>query len=204
MPLASFPITKSQAPLPIIHFPSPKMCESHTVYHLCGHVKIKTIVQCAKIIDQLISSGQPITCNHQVCDCSVSENVHIFPDICDKCKQTGVIGDFMEIPGVKVDALRGWMAKRNMALEESSSEDETSRAAEDLETLEYIPLPNAPTTSPASTTIRPDSTEAKEDSKSSTPDLRQIKTRVAALRARTEGLLIMIRAHKPPTPGLNA
>ncbi|KIW96543.1 uncharacterized protein Z519_01934 [Cladophialophora bantiana CBS 173.52] len=84
------------------------MCESCTIYHLCGHVKITTIVQCANIVDKLLTSNLPITITHQVCEDGVNENLHVFPDICEKCKTTAVVGDFMEQPGVKLEVVQSW------------------------------------------------------------------------------------------------
>ncbi|KAJ9601874.1 hypothetical protein H2200_013623 [Cladophialophora chaetospira] len=178
------------------------MRESHITYHLCGHVKTKTIVQCADIIDNLIASGQPITRSHQVCEDDVSENVHIFPDICDKCKKTGVIGDFMEVPGVKYEVFKAWEAKRKETLTKKDSESDEIK---DLETLESIPIPeDATPTSEIGTTVASPSQVSQASSTTlnkTTPDLGQLKTRVAALRTRTDRLLTKIRAQKPPSLG---
>jgi hypothetical protein len=180
------------------------MCVSHTIYHLCGHVKIRTIVQCADIIDKLISSGSPITCTHQVCEDTVGDNVHVFPDVCTKCKVTGVIGDAMEVPGVKLDVLRAWeLQSKGKSASVSPEEEDEAEKINELETLEEIARASDEDTSSASSVGSSASGihSSNSTSSSSTQDLSQIKTRVAALVARTEQLLVKMRAGRHSTGG---
>lgn len=193
----------------------PKMCESHIFYHLCGHVKIKTIIQCADNIEKLIASGQPINCNHQVCGDNVSDNVHIFPDICDKCKDNGIIGDVMNVPGMKVELIQAWdrgkafeaqqRKSRSSPSVESVKKDSESDEIKASETLEEISIPGHVNTASESVIVcsasSPESRASSVTSTHSTADLHQIKSRITALRTRTERLLMKIRAQKPPTLG---
>lgn len=107
------------------------MCESHTINHLCGHIKIKTIVQCAEMTEMLLESStlnkkaglngersrlsepkETPKCTHQLC-AEVVDTLHIFPDLCDQCKRAGVVGDWMEKErGLKLQILRSWKSKR--------------------------------------------------------------------------------------------
>ena len=199
------------------------MCESQTIFYLCGHVKLKTIVQCAETIERLIKSGLSIASTRQVCEDNVIDNVHIFPSICDKCKATGVIGEVMEIPGMKVEVLRAWRAAKGKSSLPTMSgalagddqpvkgDDDNSDEIKELGTSEPI-APDGDaraSTSASMSTARFSSPISHTSSKTShgTPDLSQIKTRVAALRCRTQRLLTRtriltkIRAHKTPTIG---
>ncbi|EXJ64798.1 hypothetical protein A1O7_01136 [Cladophialophora yegresii CBS 114405] len=197
------------------------MCESHTIFHLCGHVNIKTIVQCADIIDKLLVSGTPIASNHQVCQDDVSDNVHVFPDICTKCRTTGVIGDVMDVPGVKLEVMKAWESQRkrvsavpshdNNNTDHVDTEDGVADKIRECETFERISLPDDLSTStpdragasssPTPATSSASSSTCPEPSPAPTPDLSQIKARVITLRARTERLLMKIRAHNVPKLG---
>ncbi|KIW72671.1 hypothetical protein PV04_00849 [Phialophora macrospora] len=199
------------------------MCESHTIFHLCGHVNVKTIVQCADIIDKLLASGTSIACNHQVCQDNVSDNVHVFPDICHNCMATGVIGDVMDVPGVKLEVMKAWESQRKRtpatsgnnnnnnndnninAVDEDDGEADKIR---EYETLESISLPEDASTSGTghaggsdSSTLATCSASTSTSTSTPTPDLSQIKARLMALRTRTDRLLIKIRAQKPPRFG---
>ena len=184
------------------------MCESHTIYHLCGHVKIRTIVQCADLIDKLIASESAIACSHQVCEDNVSDDIHVFPDICDTCKTTGVGGDVMEVPGVMLEVLRAWRLrnKSTSAAAGADMEDNEPVEIKELETLESISLSEDADTSTLESTSALESARRRSLASSSTsngmtPELSQIKTRVAALVSRTERLLTRVRAQKLPTLG---
>src|SRR4051812_3588776 len=90
------------------------MCESHTINNLCGHIKIKTIIQCAQMTELLLEfalsnkkaemNGEMLKCSEpkDTPDCTnwlcaeVIDTSHVFPDLCDKCKTSGVVGDWME------------------------------------------------------------------------------------------------------------
>ena len=188
------------------------MCESHTIYQLCGHVKIKTIVQCADIIENLITSKLQVPCPHQLC-ADVSDNIHIFPDICDKCQQNGVIGGIMEQqPGMKLEILQSWKKQHNLdAASESRSDvardsriaenDSGSEKMEQLETLEVLRVADAASTETSDsgslvTTSSPATVASSQTACEGTTDLSSIKTRIAALKDRTERLLSRIRVHK--------
>ncbi|ETI28743.1 hypothetical protein G647_01194 [Cladophialophora carrionii CBS 160.54] len=195
------------------------MCESHTIFHLCGHVNIKTIVQCADIIDKLLVSGTSIASNHQVCQDDVSDNVHVFPGICTRCMATGVIGDVMDVPGVKLEVMKAWESQRkrmsatgsNKNIDTVDTGDGEADKIRECETLERISLPDNVSTSavdragafssstPATSSVS--SSTCREPSPASTPDLSQIKARVMALRARAERLVMKIRAHNLPKLG---
>jgi len=119
------------------------MCETHIVYNLCGHVRIKTVVQCAEMIDALLASILQATCSQRLCANSAghetdnAENIHIFPDICDKCTRNGVVGILMrEQPSVKIDLIRAWkkdthLKKQNQG--QSQDQKEMESAAEGLQ-----------------------------------------------------------------------
>ncbi|EXJ61271.1 uncharacterized protein A1O5_11828 [Cladophialophora psammophila CBS 110553] len=187
------------------------MCESRTIYHLCGHAKIKTIVQCAHMVDKLLTSNLLITSTHQVCEDIVNDNLHVFPDICEKCKATGVIGDFMEQPGVKLELVKAWAhgnrkhpspefeARVSAGNNEVVEKQNESDGIIELQTHETIsPIENA-----SISTSLPDSATTRSQASSSTtnrtaPDLAQIQMRVVALSTRTERLLSKIRGQKPP------
>lgn len=175
-------------------FAAGNMCESHTFYHLCGHVKIRMTVQCAEMIDRLIASDLQKTCTHMLCG-DVSDNTHIFPHVCDRCQQDGVIGDWMEQPGVKYEVLKAWKKENSRP---PADNEKRPRGGEDdlteLETLEPIAISDKAsllgTGSPSSST-----------SSGSTTELISLKNRVASLKTRTERLLTKIRAQKPPKLG---
>ncbi|OCT46462.1 hypothetical protein CLCR_02128 [Cladophialophora carrionii] len=195
------------------------MCESHTIFHLCGHVNVKTIVQCADIIDKLLVSGTSIASNHQVCQDDVSDNVHVFPDICTRCRATGVIGDVMDAPGVKLEVMKAWESQRkrisaignNKNNDTVDTEDGEADKIRECENLERISLKDNVSASavdragafssstPATSSVS--GSTCREPSPASTPDLSQIKARVMALRARTERLVMKIRAHNLPKLG---
>ena len=181
------------------------MCESHIFYLLCGHVKIKTVIQCTDITEKLVGPGELTAGNHQVCE-EVSDNIYIFPDICDKCKSTGEIGNHMEVSGMKLEALRAWKSQNATdASTGSSNLDQSEQESDDiaaLEAFESISLTESTSTRiPESGSSKgapsPKRWAAPSSSKSSTADLMQIKTRVAALLERTERLLAKIRVQKP-------
>jgi hypothetical protein len=196
------------------------MCESHTIFHLCGHVNVKTIVQCADIIDKLLASGTSIACNHQVCQDDVSDNVHVFPDICRNCMATGVIGDVMDVPGVKLEVMKAWESQRKRMPATGGNNNSTNNVnvvdvedgeadkIRECETLESISLPEDVSTSAtgragasSSSTPATSSTSTSTSISTPTPDLSQIKARLVALRTRTDRLLIKIRAQKLPKLG---
>jgi hypothetical protein len=194
------------------------MCESHTIFHLCGHVNVKTIVQCADIIDKLLASGTPIACNHQVCQDDVSDNIHVFPDICRNCMATGVVGDVMDVPGVKLEVMKAWESQRkrmpatggnnNSTNNVNVVDDEDGEADKirECETFDSISLPEDASSSAtrragASSSSTPATSSTPTSTSTSTPDLSQIKARLVALRTRTDRLLIKIRAQKLPKLG---
>ncbi|KAK5448020.1 hypothetical protein LTS15_009044 [Exophiala xenobiotica] len=174
------------------------MCESHIIYQLCGHVKIKTIVQCADTTEKMVASKSQISYPHQLC-ADVSDNSHIFPDICDKCQQNGVIGGVLkQLPGMKLEILQGWKKQHNSAAAsesrsdatrdsrdaENDSESEKIEEIEQLETLEVLRVSDVASTGQTAA--------ARERA----PDLGSINNRIAALKDRTERLLSRIRVHK--------
>lgn len=195
------------------------MCESHTIYHLCGHVKVKTLVQCADIIDQLIASKMQVTSSHQLC-ADVNDNIHIFPDICVKCEENGVIGEFLnQDPGRKLEILRDWKKQnkpdhKSKSTLESPIGDSTSTARDgenkdidQLETLEVLTVADIPSSSISSpqtgnlsSSSSPKTASSSTTSISSSPDLQSIKARVSALKDRTERLLTKARAHRTVKP----
>ncbi|KIW62117.1 hypothetical protein PV05_02164 [Exophiala xenobiotica] len=188
------------------------MCESHIIYQLCGHVKIKTIVQCADVIEKVIASKLQASCPHQLC-ADVSDNIHIFPDICDKCQQNGVIGGIMEQQsGMKLKILQSWKKQHNFDAASASRSDgakESLAAANDsefekieqLETLGVLRvagIASMETSDSGSlvTTSTPETVASSQTACEGTTDLSSIKTRIAALKDRTERLLSRVRVHK--------
>jgi hypothetical protein len=196
------------------------MCQSHTVYHLCGHINLKTIVQCADQIDKLLKCGQADSA-HTVCeDSNVTDKSHVFPDICEKCRQTGIIAEILNSTEKKVEVLREWYEMHKTQGREvpeiviTTEDSDESEMFKDLETLESIEIESADAhhSSSESNNSRPeesDSASPKSRTFSMTslgtaPNLEQIKTRVVALRSRTERLLTKIRASKHPELGCKA
>ncbi|KAH0836297.1 hypothetical protein FOPE_04498 [Fonsecaea pedrosoi] len=159
------------------------------------------------MVDKILASN--VTTNiHQICDNHINDNLHMFPDICEKCKSTGVIGDFMEHPGVKLEVVRAWVQrKRNHSTLEQDTEvsaghDEADRSQtnQDIVCKDNGSIPTTGTTAMSDTsTVR--SRASSSTTNESAPDLTQIKLRVAALRARTERFLIKMRGQNPPTLG---
>lgn len=147
------------------------MCESHTINHLCGHIKIKTIIQCAEMTEILLESSisnkkaglkgersqflepkETPKCTHQLC-AEVVDTLHIFPDLCDQCKRGGVVGDWMEKErGLKLEVLRSWRSKRRERTQSPSGEAQqwtgsnadnaTEGYREDSEELECDAIPS--------------------------------------------------------------
>jgi len=182
------------------------MCESHTVYQLCGHIKIKTIVQCADIIDQLVAANLQVTCSRRLCD-DVSDNVHIFPDVCEKCRENGVIGGLLDQqPHLKLDILQEW--KKEL---ESGPKTRTSKRRDhecdsnETDNLEVCDMESSSTSTPmsASTSIAssPKSVATTATSQGAAPTLASLKKRVAVLRARTEQLLSKLHPQESSQPG---
>ncbi|KIW37141.1 uncharacterized protein PV06_10763 [Exophiala oligosperma] len=183
------------------------MCESHHIYHLCGHVKIRTTVQCAEIIEKLVASKSQVTCSHQLCP-DIAHNSHVFPDICAKCQQTGVIGDVMEQqPGVKVELLQSWRRQRgsegiaepgNPGESLQGSEVETVREQKSLEATAAAERKSAstPDTGSEATSRTIETTTSSATSQGNTPELGSLRTRMAALKDRTEQLASKVRARK--------
>ncbi|KAI1621257.1 hypothetical protein EDD37DRAFT_109599 [Exophiala viscosa] len=192
------------------------MCESHTIYHLCGHVKVKTLVQCAEMIEKLIASKMQVTCSHQLC-ADVSDNIHIFPDICVKCEENGVIGEFLnQDPSRKLEILRDWKKQNKLDHESKStlgaSAEKPSATATDsdsnddvdkLETLEVLTVADITSSLTTETeserlpsSTSPETVASSVTSVGGSSDLKAIKTRVTALRDCTERLLSKIRAQK--------
>lgn len=210
------------------------MCESHTVHNLCGHIKIKTIVQCPEMTELLLKgalenkkthiNGQVVDfaefnektrCTHQLC-AEVSDNSHIFPDMCDKCKSSGVVGNWMEQErGAKLQVFRSWRLKRRAAVHaaphkvQSNSngvQQETAKEVEDKESenLEFVAAPSVSeestmdsnSQSPQSAQDRTQSIASSATSNSTTPSLHGIKTRVERLRARTDYLIAKISVQR--------
>ena len=182
------------------------MCKSHTIYHLCGHPKIKTLVQCAEMIEKLMASDLPLPGSRLLCD-DVNDNPHVFPAICPRCQKNGVIGEWMQQqPGAKVNALRAWKAQaptdaqRDSAIDfPTSSDSGESDRVSDLETSERVPaLENASSSTSAATTVASTSSTVGQKSaaslKGETGDLGAIKARISVLKARTERLLTKIQA----------
>ncbi|KAK6381023.1 hypothetical protein LTS17_005224 [Exophiala oligosperma] len=156
------------------------MCESHHIYHLCGHVKIRTTVQCAEIIEKLVASKS----------------------------QTGVIGDVMEQqPGVKVELLQSWRRQRgsegiaepgNPGESLQGSEVETVREQKSLEATAAAERKSAstPDTGSEATSRTIETTTSSATSQGNTPELGSLRTRMAALKDRTEQLVSKVRARK--------
>jgi len=203
------------------------MCESHTVHNLCGHIKIKTIVQCPEMTELILKgalenakpqiNGQEVDfaefndktrCTHQLC-ADVSDNSHIFPDMCDKCKSSGVVGSWVEQDrGAKLQVFRSWRLKRRTAIYAASHEVESGSngvqqeaawevEGKSLENLEFIAAPSVSeesTTDPntQSPQDRTHSIASNATSNSTTPSLHDIRTRVERLRARTDHLIAKI------------
>jgi len=179
------------------------------MYHLCGHVKIKTMVQCAEMVEKQVAAAKSqVTCfAHQVCD-DVADTSHAFPDLCAKCQQNGVVGDVMEQqPGMKLEILRSWRPQQQRVSEgmvETGTEAQTPEGME-VKTIRGQELDDATavssipeTSSEASTdTIQTPTTMASSaSSPENIPELGSLKTRIAALMDRTEQLLLKVRAHK--------
>jgi hypothetical protein len=222
------------------------MCETHIVYNLCGHVRIKTVVQCAEMIDALLASNLQATCSQRLCANSAghetdnAENIHIFPDICDKCTRNGVVGILMrEQPSVKIDLIRAWkkdthLKKQNQGQSqdqkemesaaeglqiaspsgESSSavdstkdsEHDTSGIIAETQPVAVSDLAGASMTDAAShpsisspsdgTAISQVTSVGSSSYPSSALDLESVKTRINALRTRTDQLLSRLRTYK--------
>jgi len=179
------------------------MCESHTVYQLCGHIKIKTIVQCADMIDKLMASNLQTTCSHRLCD-DVSDNIHIFPDVCDKCKANGVVGGLLDQqPHLKLDILRDW--KRQSGSEPTPSASEKidqewdSNEVDNLEVCDVESI-SFPTSASTPRTSSPKSVATSATSDGAAPDLASLKKRIARLKTRTEHLLSKLQPHQALPP----
>jgi hypothetical protein len=195
------------------------MCHSHTIYNLCGHINLKTIVQCADQVDKLLRSGQAAL-THGVCEnTDVTDKSHVFPDICRKCKQVGVIAEALEGAEKKVEVLREWNELHKAKGQEIPAivvtADDDSDKIKDLETLDLVEVEDTSVQHSSSestlmTREEPESASTKNHTSSMTshgpaPNLEElIKTRLVALRSRTKRLLAKIRASKHPELGTKA
>ncbi|KAL2421271.1 hypothetical protein ABEF95_007630 [Exophiala dermatitidis] len=187
------------------------MCESHIIYQLCGHVKVKVIVQCADMIDRLIASHPKGNFSTHQCS-DQSDDLHIFPDICDKCKENGVVAEYLDRPGGKVEVLQAWRKdnqKQSYQEQESAVRDDKNgdesqgfNDTDSAETLSIVSFSESANESCAETLspIEPSSVSSMTSSQTSHEakgsDLSGLKARVAGLTARTDRLLSQIRAHK--------
>ncbi|KAK7885835.1 hypothetical protein LTR67_010187 [Exophiala xenobiotica] len=162
----------------------------------------------------MVASKSQISYPHQLC-ADVSDNSHIFPDICDKCQQNGVIGGVMEQqPGMKLEILQSWKKQHNSAAASESRSDaaRNSRVAENdsesekieqLETLEVLRVSDVASTEPSdsgslvtTSTLETLASSQTAAARERAPDLSSINNRIAALKDRTERLLSRIRVHK--------
>ncbi|KAK5026227.1 hypothetical protein LTS07_007752 [Exophiala sideris] len=153
------------------------------------------------MIEKLIASKMQVTCSHQLC-ADVSNNIHIFPDICVKCEENGVIGDFLnQEPSRKLEILRGWK-KQNRSDNGSKSDlapsaqgppavaTDEENDVEKLEILEVLSVADIASTSKTGseseslpTTSSPETMASSVTSVGGSPDLKSIKARIRAHKA---------------------
>ncbi|EXJ78945.1 hypothetical protein A1O3_08445 [Capronia epimyces CBS 606.96] len=198
------------------------MCESHTIHHICGHAKFKTLVQCADMIDRLVASHLLVSCSHHLCD-DIGDNPHIFPDICDSCKRSAVIADWIDQqPGGKFEVLRAWR-RQNRPQSNSSEEPEAAHVdhgadmhemeMEAAETLSEVPVSDCLDISASVSVSTADSASPSPPAPSSvqsawcsapsdhakTAEPRNLKKRLASLTTRADRLIARIRAKETET-----
>ncbi|OAP62519.1 hypothetical protein AYL99_04724 [Fonsecaea erecta] len=169
------------------------------------------------MVDKILASNLANAKTHPVCGDSVSDNLHVFPAICEGCKKIGVIGDFMELPGAKLELVKAWAhGKRKPSRPEqdtgSADGNDEGIGKEDgpSETIKLPPdkgilLEGKSRTSTTCASTIPETSNTNRDTSLTAngpaPDLAQIKLRVTALKTRTERSLAKMRGQRPPTSG---
>ncbi|EXJ96497.1 hypothetical protein A1O1_01623 [Capronia coronata CBS 617.96] len=149
------------------------------------------------MIDRLIASSTQLRISHHLCD-DLSENLHIFPDICEPCKRNGVIASWIDQqPGGKFEVLRAWKEEHRQpsnidALDETDSAERLSVVSfsdsADSSTAESASPPTSSSDRNMAIGVTSDEMEKS--------DLTILKARVAGLTTRTDRLLARIRARK--------
>lgn len=110
-------------------------------------------------------------------------------------------------PGMKLEVLQSWRQQRdpegiaepgNLAQISEDSEAETAQKQESLEVTAVADLTSASTPETGSETESGtiETVASSATSQENTPELGSIMTRIAALKDRTEQLLLKVRAHK--------
>ncbi|KAK5050813.1 hypothetical protein LTR84_003372 [Exophiala bonariae] len=151
-------------------------------------------------------------CTNQLCT-DVVDTSHIFPDLCDECKKSGVVGDWMEKePGLKLQVFRSWRSKHRETTQTkpeeaqqgdgSISDNAIEDDCENLETLECVATSSIPSNGTATTSTAQSpysnarSVASSDTSTSTAPSLHDLKARVQRLRARTDQLIAKIRVQR--------
>lgn len=203
------------------------MCESHAVHNLCGHIKITTTVQCAHITElflqwalsnqqkmlggEMVEPAAPEEKPEHACT-EVVYDTHVFPDLCDECKKSGVVGDWMvKERGGKLQVFRSWRSKRRAANQAAPQEAQhwndinkdnaTEIYGEDPENLEYIGPSSVSNGSTTTSNVRspissPQSIASSVTSASTAPSLHDLRARVNRLITRTDHLIAKIRVQR--------
>lgn len=142
----------------------------------------------------------------------VIDYMHIFPDLCDECKKSGVVGDWMEKErGSKLQVFRSWRSKRRAANQAAPQEAQhwndinkdnaTEIYGEDPENLEYIGPSSVSNGSTTTSNVRspissPQSIASSVTSASTAPSLHDLRARVNRLITRTDHLIAKIRVQR--------
>ena len=93
------------------------MCITYRFYHLCGHIHrtstlprtyILNPVALSLIPEDKISSTQ--ASDNPKADCTITaEEIRLFPTLCTKCEQAGVISEWLsQTPGGRFEVIRAW------------------------------------------------------------------------------------------------
>jgi hypothetical protein len=106
------------------------MCIKYRFYHLCGHTHRITTFPCTYTPtpiklhplpeDKVESSSPASACRPLICLSDLadsSEETRLFPTLCTKCEQVGVISEWLHrTPGGRFEVIRAWNKTRRPEL----------------------------------------------------------------------------------------
>lgn len=95
------------------------MCRVFTFHHLCGHIHSTRVLPCPSPTPYTSASpachallapdpGSRILAPSPSC-ADTTQNPHLYPTLCDSCKEIGVISEWFEkTPGARFEAIMEW------------------------------------------------------------------------------------------------
>ncbi|RVX73419.1 hypothetical protein B0A52_03061 [Exophiala mesophila] len=135
--------------------------------------------------------------SHELCDESPN-NIHVFPNVCDKCKESNnyVIAEYIaKVPGAKFDLVRAWKEQSRRRKSESSSVATNANSSTSSIQSDNSALAGGNGSTSASESSSSSSASIKTSSVGAS-DLTEVKVRLCQLKGRVEQLLAKLPAQK--------